>query len=47
MKVAIIGAAGKMGSWFASYFAGRGHDVMAYDVKPFSAGVAKAKTVAE
>ncbi|MGI0020501.1 MAG: prephenate dehydrogenase/arogenate dehydrogenase family protein [Nitrososphaera sp.] len=47
MKVAIIGAAGKMGSWFASYFAGRGHDVVAYDVKPFSAGVARAKSVVE
>ncbi len=47
MKVAIIGAAGKMGSWFASYFARKGYDVMAYDVKPFSAGVAKAKSVAD
>jgi prephenate dehydrogenase len=36
-----------MGAWFAAYFAGRGHDVMAYDVKPFSVKGAKAKSVAE
>ncbi|MEO9294713.1 MAG: prephenate dehydrogenase/arogenate dehydrogenase family protein [Nitrososphaera sp.] len=34
MKVAIIGGAGKMGAWFAAHFA-RGHDVSAFDVKPF------------
>jgi prephenate dehydrogenase len=31
-EIAIIGAAGKMGSWFASYFARRGLHVSAYDV---------------
>jgi prephenate dehydrogenase len=46
MKVAIIGAAGKMGAWFVSYFADQGHDIMAYDVKPFSTRVARAKSVA-
>lgn len=30
--VAIVGAAGKMGSWFTSYFAQRGLDVSAYDI---------------
>lgn len=35
MKIAVIGAAGKMGAWFATYFASRGHDVSAFDVKPF------------
>jgi prephenate dehydrogenase len=30
--VAIVGAAGKMGSWFTSYFARRGLDVSAYDI---------------
>jgi prephenate dehydrogenase len=31
-QVAIVGAAGKMGTWFASYFAQRGLDVSAYDI---------------
>lgn len=31
-EIAIIGAAGKMGSWFANYFARRGLRVSAYDV---------------
>lgn len=31
-QVAIVGAAGKMGSWFTSYFAQRGLDVSAYDI---------------
>jgi prephenate dehydrogenase len=31
-KVAIVGAAGKMGSWFTSYFVQRGLDVLAYDI---------------
>lgn len=31
-EVAIIGAAGKMGSWFANYFVSRGLHVSAYDV---------------
>lgn len=31
-QVAIVGAAGKMGTWFASYFAQRGLDVLAYDI---------------
>jgi prephenate dehydrogenase len=30
--VAIVGAAGKMGSWFMSYFAHRGLDVSAFDI---------------
>ena len=33
-QVAVVGAAGKMGSWFASYFAQRGLDVSAYDINP-------------
>lgn len=46
-KVAVIGAAGKMGSWFARYFAGRGHGVSAFDVRPFKiAGVMEAKSLA-
>jgi prephenate dehydrogenase len=35
MKVAIVGAAGKMGSWFATYFVTKGHDVSAFDIRPF------------
>lgn len=35
MKVAVIGAAGKMGAWFATYFAVRNYDVFAFDVRPF------------
>jgi prephenate dehydrogenase len=31
-QVAIIGAAGKMGSWFTSYFSRRGLNVLAYDI---------------
>lgn len=31
-RVAIVGAAGKMGSWFTDYFAQRGLDVSAYDI---------------
>jgi prephenate dehydrogenase len=31
-QVAIVGAAGKMGRWFASYFAQRGMHVSAYDI---------------
>ena len=47
MKIAVIGAAGKMGAWFASYFANRGHDVSAFDVKPFRiCGVKNVKSVA-
>jgi prephenate dehydrogenase len=30
--VAVVGAAGKMGSWFTRYFAQRGLDVSAYDI---------------
>jgi prephenate dehydrogenase len=32
-QVAIVGAAGKMGSWFCVYFARRGLEVSAYDIK--------------
>lgn len=35
MQVAIVGAAGKMGAWFALYFAKREYKVSAFDVKPF------------
>lgn len=31
-QVAIVGAAGKMGTWFASYFAHHGLNVSAYDI---------------
>ena len=31
-QVAVIGAAGKMGSWFTSYFSWRGLNVLAYDI---------------
>ena len=31
-QVAIVGAAGKMGTWFATYFAHRGLNVSAYDI---------------
>jgi prephenate dehydrogenase len=31
-QVAIVGAAGKMGTWFASYFAQRGLNVSAFDI---------------
>jgi prephenate dehydrogenase len=34
LEIAIVGAAGKMGSWFTSYFARRGFQVSAYDVNP-------------
>jgi prephenate dehydrogenase len=30
--VAVVGAAGKMGSWFMSYFSHRGLDVSAFDI---------------
>ena len=30
--MAIVGAIGKMGSWFVSYFAHRGLDVSAFDI---------------
>ena len=47
MKIVVIGGAGKMGAWFATYFARRGHDVSAFDVKPFRiGGVKRAKTLA-
>src|SRR5574341_804507 len=36
MQFAIIGAAGKMGSWFAGYFARKGFTVSTFDVKPFA-----------
>ena len=32
-QVAVVGAAGRMGSWFTSYFARRGLDVSAYDIR--------------
>jgi prephenate dehydrogenase len=31
-QVAVVGAAGKMGSWFCAYFARRGLDVLGYDI---------------
>jgi prephenate dehydrogenase len=33
LEVAVIGAGGKMGSWFANYFLRRGMQVSVYDVK--------------
>ncbi|MDQ4100920.1 MAG: 3-hydroxyacyl-CoA dehydrogenase NAD-binding domain-containing protein, partial [Thermoproteota archaeon] len=30
--MAIVGAAGKMGSWFTNYFANRGMDVSVFDI---------------
>jgi prephenate dehydrogenase len=48
MNVAIVGAAGKMGSWFARYFVQTGHEVTAFDVRPARLqGVRSAKSVAE
>ena len=32
MKIAIIGIAGKMGQWFASYFLQNNHEITGYDV---------------
>jgi prephenate dehydrogenase len=47
MKVAIIGAAGKMGAWFCGYFTRHRHSVSAFDIRPFSIGrVEKAKSIA-
>lgn len=48
MQVAIVGAAGKMGSWFAAYFIRRGSEICAFDIKPFAiAGVKRAPTLVE
>ena len=48
MRVTIIGAAGKMGSWFIGYFLAKGYEIMAFDVKPFAmAGVKSAPTASE
>jgi prephenate dehydrogenase len=33
MKVAVVGAAGRMGRWFTNYFIRRGHQVEVYDVR--------------
>ncbi len=38
-EIAIIGAAGKMGSWFANYFIRRGLSVSTYDVKEKIKGI--------
>jgi len=35
LEIAVVGAGGKMGSWFAGYFSRRGIPVSAYDVKKF------------
>jgi prephenate dehydrogenase len=45
MHIAVIGAAGKMGFWFASYFVKKGFSVSTFDVKP--AAVAGAKSAAD
>lgn len=46
MQVAIVGAAGKMGSWFAAYFVRKGLAVCAFDVRPFAVtGVTSALSV--
>lgn len=34
MQVAVVGAAGKMGSWFAGYFVQRGFAAAAFDIQP-------------
>jgi prephenate dehydrogenase len=48
VRVAIIGAAGKMGTWFCGYFARKGHEVGAFDLKPFQiSGVETATSVAD
>lgn len=48
MHVAVIGAAGKMGSWFSIYFVHRGFAVSAFDVKPFEvAGAKRASSLRE
>lgn len=48
MNVAVVGAAGKMGAWFCGYFARRGHQVVAFDVKHFKVGtVARAPSIAK
>jgi prephenate dehydrogenase len=44
MNVAIVGAAGKMGSWFATYFMAKGHEVSAFDIRPFRIKGAKKST---
>ncbi|WP_415283676.1 prephenate dehydrogenase/arogenate dehydrogenase family protein [Candidatus Nitrososphaera sp. FF02] len=47
MKVAVVGAAGKMGAWFCGYFARHKYGVSAFDVRPFSIGrVENAKSLA-
>lgn len=48
MQVAIVGAAGKMGSWFTAYFVRKGFEVCTFDVKPFAmAGAKSAPTLRE
>lgn len=48
MEIAVVGAAGRMGSWFAGYFARRGHEVTTFDVKPAKLeGVRSAASVAK
>jgi len=42
LMVAVIGGAGRMGSWFAKYFLGRGYEVIISDIN-----VEKAKDVAK
>ncbi len=41
MQVAVVGAAGKMGSWFAGYFTRRGFAVSTFDVRPVAVAGAK------
>lgn len=48
MQVAIVGAAGKMGAWFAAYFVKRGMEVCTFDVRPFAiAGANSAQSMRE
>jgi prephenate dehydrogenase len=47
MQVAVVGAAGKMGSWFAGYFVKRGFTVSAFDVRPIAADVKSAASLHE
>jgi prephenate dehydrogenase len=46
-EVAIVGAAGKMGSWFASYFAKHGLRVSAYDINKGSLNVSNSIRIAD
>ena len=46
-EVAVVGAAGRMGSWFVSYFAKRGWRVFAYDVNKSAVNVSSSIRIAD